>query len=209
MSIELDARLMPIQGWQISPKAEETVVSSPRLSKEPQTEPPRSPASDAGRSHLEGDDDGSCQEEVKSLNEQLFDNAAALKKRMSNVAMHLPVPLRDALRLQIDRLLSADAWEEGESQQISEPSFSAFLKFLVHALPVNVPGLGVGPSGHVLASWHKGETRIYMEFLTLDRAKVSIAKLTDRADRELLGWQGNVASLRRFLERNEVLMCLN
>lgn len=149
---------------------------------------------------------------VHSIDLQLFDNAAELKRRMSIIAMHLPISLRDTIRNQVDRLLSLEHWEE-DSSLVSSLSFVTFLRFLVHSKAVKLPGLGVSPLAHVLASWHDGNTKLLVNFMPNEKAKATIIRPSDRRDAkaedfEITGWQGNVASLKHFLARNEVLHCI-
>ena len=37
--------------------------------------------------------------------------------------------------------------------------FKSFIQFVVHAHPREVPGIGIGPSGNLLAAWHHGKNR--------------------------------------------------
>lgn len=146
------------------------------------------------------------------LDELLFDNAANLKRDMSQYAMHLDVPLRDWIRSRIDALLSLDNWEE-DSSAISQTSFATFLRFITATKPQRLPSLGVSPAGHVLASWWLGDKRLYVEFMPSEIAKASVVRPTERntaaqSDVEYLGWQGRVANLMSFIKRNGAADCL-
>ncbi len=140
------------------------------------------------------------------LDERLFDHAASLKIDMSKLAMHLERRWRDSVRHQIDRLLSCQQWEE-DSNEISSGSFGTFLRFLAFAVPDKLAGLGVSPSGNLLAAWHEGQKRVSIEFYDDDRANAVLMRPTERLN-EVVAWSGHVGDLMGFIERTGYLDCL-
>lgn len=137
---------------------------------------------------------------------ELFDNAAELKINMSQIAMHLPMRWRDSVRKQIDRLLASEDWDEGSSS-IGLPSFRTFLRFLAFSTPANLAGLGVSPTGTLLAAWHRDGKRVSVEFVAGDRANCVVAGPTER-DHEVIAWQGHVGELTQFIVRVGYAGCL-
>lgn len=132
-----------------------------------------------------------------STEETLFDRRAELKKAVSLVSMHLPERWRTSIFKQIDRLLNLENWSE-DSRLIEHSPFVTFLRFTIYADPKSLPGLSVAPNGHIVASWHSGEMRAFVEFLEQDKAYAVLSKRTPRGN-EAVSWRGHVANLRKFV----------
>ncbi|MBS0234531.1 MAG: hypothetical protein JSR99_13715 [Proteobacteria bacterium] len=144
--------------------------------------------------------------EVISLPERLFDNAAELKIDMSVVAMHLSARWRDAIRSQIDRLLSCDDWDD-DSAQIERASFKTFLRFLAFMAPKKIAGLGVSAKGTLLAAWHLDRKKVSIEFGVDDKANTFFSRPTDRGQ-EVVVWSGHIGELGDFIQRIGYMDCL-
>ena len=141
-----------------------------------------------------------------SLEVELFDNAAQLKVLFSQIAMHLSSKWRATIFEQVDALLKLEDWEE-ESSLIQINTFSTFLRFIIYMAPDRLPSLGVGPIGHLLAAWVKGDQRITVQFLPNDQAIATIVKQGTRG-KETVAWRGHVVDLKLFIERFGAAECI-
>jgi hypothetical protein len=101
---------------------------------------------------------------ARYLDERLYDALARAKVRTSQVAMHLDRAWRTKLFQQLDALLDAEEWESGDSP-LQEASFSTFLRTMIALDPDRRPGLGLTPSGNLIAAWTSGQDRLTLEFL--------------------------------------------
>lgn len=101
-----------------------------------------------------------------SIEERLFEATAAVKVLTSQVAMHLDKEWRNKLFFQLDSLHDPDEWE-GEDSPIRKESFDTFLKAICHIKPARRPGLGLAPSGNLIAAWTNPDDRLTIEFLPL------------------------------------------
>jgi hypothetical protein len=100
--------------------------------------------------------------EQASVEEQLFDAAAAAKIITSHVAMHMHTDWRKRLYRQLDSLLDTEEWMEGDAP-LSKESFETFLRLMLLMKPKVRPGLGLTPSGQLIATWQAGESRLTVE----------------------------------------------
>jgi hypothetical protein len=141
-----------------------------------------------------------------SLDVQLFDNAAQLKIALSHIAMHLTPEWRLAIFRDLDELLDPDNWQD-DSAMIDNRAFASFLRFIIFAAPSRIPSLGVGPTGHLLAAWTKGDKRIAVEFLPDDKAAATLTKPGTR-DKETIAWRGHLADLKLLIDRLSGAECL-
>lgn len=105
-----------------------------------------------------------------SLDARLFDALASAKILTAQVAMHLDRAWRDKLFRQIDALLDPEEWET-DDEPLQQSSFSTFLKAILSIRPVRRPGLGLSPSGHLIAAWTTGRDRLTIEFLPDDHVR--------------------------------------
>ncbi|HXT08512.1 MAG TPA: hypothetical protein VN715_16460 [Roseiarcus sp.] len=142
----------------------------------------------------------------RSIDEQLFDNAAELKVAVASVIMHLSLEWRDVIFQQLDELLSRENWQD-DSAFINKTTFMNFLRFIIYARPTRLPSLGVGPTEHILAAWGTPDCQVSVEFLFDDRAAATFVHKGGRA-REAVAWRGHVADLRNFLLRNDMISAL-
>lgn len=102
----------------------------------------------------------------RPLNEQLFDARAEAKILTSTtIAMYTENKWRSGLFRQLDSLLDIDEWEE-EDVPLSPHSFRTFLKAIMALGLPERPGLGLTPSGNLIAAWTQGEDYLTIEFLS-------------------------------------------
>ena len=142
----------------------------------------------------------------RSLDERLFDNAAALKIDFAHIAMHLSSEWRQVVFKQLDRLLDPQNWEH-DSAFVERAPFMTFLRFVIYAAPTRFPSLGVSPKGHILAAWLCPPQQIAVEFLEADKAAATFSIQTARS-KEIIAWRGHVADLKGFIQRNNLSTCL-
>lgn len=102
--------------------------------------------------------------------EMLFNATASVKVLTSQVAMHLDRDWRDKLFKQLDSIHDPEQWE-GNDPPVQKASFSSFLKFICKIKPVRRPGLGLGPSGNLVAVWINKSNRLTVEFEPRDRVR--------------------------------------
>ena len=114
----------------------------------------------------------------KSLEEKLFDATAGVKVMTSQVAMYLDSQWRSKLFNQIDFLHDVDEWEQGD-EPLQRESFATFLKAICELKPKKRPGLGLTPSGQLIAAWTVGSSRLTIEFLGNGRVKWVISRIID------------------------------
>jgi hypothetical protein len=144
--------------------------------------------------------------ESRSLEEVLFDNAAALKIAFAEIAMYLSPEWRRVIFKQLDRLLDPASWED-ESALIARAPFMTFLRFVIYAAPTRFPSLGVSQKGHILAAWLCPPQQIAVEFLADDKAAATFLIQTARS-KEIIAWRGYVADLKDFIRRNDLSACI-
>lgn len=102
-----------------------------------------------------------------SIEERLFDAAAAAKILTSQVAMHLESEWRQKLFRQLDSLHDPEEWESGDLP-LQQSSFATFLKAICQIKPKRRPGLGLSGGGHLIAAWITKRDRLTIEFLPSD-----------------------------------------
>lgn len=115
---------------------------------------------------------------VSSLEEKLFDATASVKVMTSQVAMYLNSDWRSKLFNQIDFLHDVDEWEQGD-EPLQRESYATFLKAICELQPKKRPGLGLTPSGQLIAAWTAGSSRLTIEFLGNGRVKWVISRMID------------------------------
>jgi len=113
-----------------------------------------------------------------SLEEKLFDATAGVKVMTSQVAMYLDSQWRSKLFNQIDSLHDVDEWEQGD-EPLQRESFATFLKAICDLKPKRRPGLGLTPSGQLIAAWTAGSSRLTIEFSGNSRVKWVISRMID------------------------------
>jgi hypothetical protein len=190
---QIDVSQMPSQSWTIQPFVPPDAVSSAL------TEPWRISAESPRASDAKV-------LAPASLEAKLFDNAAELKIELSKIVMHLAPEWRSVIFSQLDTLLDLNNWQD-DSAFIQKSTFMTFLRFILFAAPTRLPSLGVGSTGHILAAWNNSEQHIAVEFLPADKAAVTFVKQGVRS-RGLVTWRGHVADLKRFIEDNGMLECI-
>jgi hypothetical protein len=96
---------------------------------------------------------------MKSMEERLFDSKANAKIYTSKVAMRINESWRKQLFRQIDSVLDADEWLEGDEPLTSE-SYQTFLRLMLVIQPSVKPGLGMTSGGNLMAIWQTGDARL-------------------------------------------------
>ena len=115
---------------------------------------------------------------MSSLEEKLFDATAGVKVLTSQVARYLDSQLRSKLFKQIDLLHDVEEWEQGD-EPLQRESFATFLMAICELKPKKGPGLGLTPSGQLVAAWTAGTSRLTIEFLGNSRVKWVISRMID------------------------------
>jgi hypothetical protein len=191
----IDASHMPSQSWFIVARP-----SLPPLAASSLPQPPSVPT-DSPRGS-----DATMPPASPSLEERLFENAAELKIALSELVMHLAPQWRTVVFKQLDRLLDVKSWAE-DSAFINKSTFMTFLRFIIYALPTRFPSLGVGITGDILAAWNNGSQQIAVEFFGDNHASATFVRPAAHSP-ETFAWRGHVADLKSFIERNEMLQCI-
>jgi hypothetical protein len=117
-----------------------------------------------------------------ALKDQILAKLAAFKQMTATVAMYLDRTYREALFSTLDRLMDPDDWDT-EFKLPSEQSFSTFLRMMIYLHPTKRPGLGLSPSGHVLAAWSRENDRIVIECIGDDEVRWVLSR-TIEGERE-------------------------
>jgi hypothetical protein len=104
------------------------------------------------------------------LREQLLTKLASFKRITATIAMHLDRTWRETLFSTLDRLLDPDDWDP-DFRLPTEQSFSTFLRMIIYLHPTKRPGLGLSPSGHILAAWSWDKDRIVIECVGEDEVR--------------------------------------
>lgn len=97
-----------------------------------------------------------------SLEEQLFDANADAKIFASKVAMRMAREWKSGLYRQLDSILDADEWLEGD-HPLQLVSWVTFIRLMLVLRPKVRPGLGLTSGGHVIAMWTEDRTRLTVE----------------------------------------------
>lgn len=113
-----------------------------------------------------------------SIEERLFDAAAAAKILTSQVAMHLESEWRQKLFRQLDSLHDPEEWESGDLP-LQQSSFATFLKAICQIKPKKRPGLGLSGGGHLIAAWATKRDRLTIEFLPSDGVRWVLSRHHD------------------------------
>lgn len=140
-----------------------------------------------------------------NLEETLFNNICSTKASFASISMHLPTQWRESIFRQIDYLLSIDNWEE-DSSQIDNSSFGTFLRFLIYSETKRLPSLGVSRNSNLLASWHKENKFVSIEFLPHDMANAILA--SEGRAKQVVSWNGHIVDLSKFIKQFGNVDCL-
>jgi hypothetical protein len=132
-----------------------------------------------------------------TIEEKLYNSRAAFKIRVAAVAMHLDKEWRDRLFAQVDSLLDADEWDEGDGPVV-EASFMTFLRMILLLQAKRRPGLGATSEGNVIAAWSVGKDRLTIECLPIDQIRWVLVRYLDD-ERESAAGQTDVLRLPEVL----------
>lgn len=130
-----------------------------------------------------------------SLHTQLFDARVRLKVASAQYAMHLSSEDRHRLFEELDYLLDADAWDEGDVLPRHQ-SFLGFLRWTIYAHNSAWTSMGLDRDGTILLAWKRGQNILTANFMDANQAKWS-AQLLVGGDKEVSVGQG---SLKSFAE---------
>jgi hypothetical protein len=133
-----------------------------------------------------------------TLDEQLYNSRAACKTKTANVAMHLDKEWRARFFTQVDNLLSAEEWDEGD-KPITEASFTTLLRLMLLIRAERGPGLGATSDGNVIATWTVENDRLTVECQPLDQVRWVLLRYLD-GQRESAAGQTDLLRLRQVLE---------
>lgn len=122
----------------------------------------------------------------QSLDEKLFNATSEVKVLTSQVAMYLDPDWRSKLFGQLDSLHEVDEWDDRDLP-VKKESFSTFLKAICDIRPKKRPGLGLTPSGQLIASWTNGPNRLTIEFLDNGRVKWVISRQIEGESEQFVG----------------------
>ena len=114
----------------------------------------------------------------KSIEDRLFDAKANAKIFTSQVAMRIQDNWRKQLYRQLDSLLDADEWMEGD-EPLAIGSYQTFLRLMFVIRPKIRPGLGLTTDGHLMATWHAGEARLTIYCFANDTLRYVLSHVVD------------------------------
>ncbi|MSP43864.1 MAG: hypothetical protein EXR08_10980 [Alphaproteobacteria bacterium] len=138
--------------------------------------------------------------EVRTLEESLFDNRAALKIITSKLGTsHIDPSLRSQLFFQIDWLLKSEEWEEGDNLP-NEQSFKTLIKFILNSSPLESPSLGLSESGNLLALWINGVNKLNLECFPNDHFKWLVSCVFEGKKERAAGESPSLVRLLNSLE---------
>lgn len=119
----------------------------------------------------------------KPLPERLYDALARVKLLTARVSMHLDTEWRSRIFEQLDDLLDAEDWHEGDDP-IKASSFETFLRMIIFHNTLRRPGFGVSNRGYLIAAWTSGSDRLTTEFLPNDKVRwVLSCEVDDETER--------------------------
>ncbi len=131
----------------------------------------------------------------KPLPEKLYDALARVKLLTAQVAMHLDTEWRNRIFEQLDDLLDAEDWHEGDDP-IKASSFETFLRMIIFHNPSRRPGFGVSNRGYLIAAWTSGSDRLTIECLPNDTVRWVLSCEVDGEAERAAG----ETSVRRLME---------
>lgn len=137
--------------------------------------------------------------EGSSVAARLFNVRANAKMVAAQVSMHLRPEWRAKIYRQIDRLLDAEQWDEGDGL-LDVASMKSFLRFIIYANATAVPSLGMAPTGAILAAWRADTRRLTIEFRGNDNCRLAISHFTGD-DTSIITFTGSTVQARSFLDR--------
>lgn len=97
------------------------------------------------------------------------------KVEIAKIATRISPEWRTNLFWQLDALLDADDWDNGDDQVLSIKSWQCFLKGLFVLRSERLPGLGLADGGNIVASWGKDAQHLDIEFKAGDQVRWVLA----------------------------------
>lgn len=113
-----------------------------------------------------------------SIEERLFDAKADAKIFTSQVAMRIEDFWRRQLYRQLDSVLDAEEWIEGD-EPLAIGSYQTFLRLMFVIRPRVRPGLGLTSEGYLIASWQAGEARLTIYCFANDTLRYVLSHIVD------------------------------
>lgn len=135
-----------------------------------------------------------------SVDEDIFNNLAALKVQTSELAMHLRRNDRDSIFAEIDYLLDPAEFDTKEDCLIDNGAFRSYLRFLTYSPQARPATLGVGAGGEVIAVWigdnNANKRTLSVEFMADDHVKCSFIHVTDQ--QQILEAASYIGAIKRL-----------
>lgn len=122
----------------------------------------------------------------KSIEEGLYDAKAAAKIFTSKVSTHIKDDWRKQLYLQLDSVLDADEWMEGD-EPLAIGSYRTFLRLMLVIRPFVRPGLGLTSEGHLIATWQNGDARLTVYCFDDDEVRYVLSHVVEDRRRTAAG----------------------
>jgi len=137
--------------------------------------------------------------EANPVAAKLFDARANAKMIAAQVSMHLTPDWRTKIYRQVDRLLDAEQWEEGDGL-LDASSMKTFLRFVIYANVSTVPSLGMAATGQVIAGWRADTRRLTIQFQANDLCRLAISHFVGD-DTSIISFSGSTVKAYSFLEQ--------
>lgn len=116
--------------------------------------------------------------EEKSTAERLFEATAVAKQWTWQVAMHIDPIARKRFFRQLDSLHDEAEWSDGD-RPLELDSYKAFIRAYVGRSIGGKPALALTHTGHLIAVWQSGDSKLTVEFLPNGRARCLVSQLVD------------------------------
>lgn len=139
--------------------------------------------------------------EEDGLKAKLYESRAAFKIYASQVSMHLGREWLHKLFSQIDSLLDVDEWDPRDPPPQLRTA-QTFLRMLLTLKVARKPGLGVSPTGNLVAAWTVDKNRLTVECFPEDRVRWVLSRV--RGDEvERAAGEGKIDRLGEFIKPYE------
>jgi hypothetical protein len=136
------------------------------------------------------------------ISNDLFDNKAELKMRISEIAMHLTDLVKSSFFEQIDELLDEESFEV-EDNLIDKNSFDCFLRVFSLLSKPKIPAFTVSSRGNIVANWVNSNTRVHWEFLRNRFSFLNIIYCSEGNDNQYISFRGNIKDTLNFLKQQK------
>lgn len=113
-----------------------------------------------------------------SIEDRLFYAKADAKIFTSRVAMRIQDTWKKQLYRQLDSVLDADEWMEGD-EPLAIGSYQTFLRLMFVLRPVIRPGIGLTSEGHLMATWQADNARLTIYCFADDALRYVLSHAVD------------------------------